>query len=209
MRLTSLIHWAAFSAPLLMVLVVIWFLFANETDVAQYFYQHRADHPALRGFMKFITDWSNPLFYGFFGLMLLKAYKTNNRENLRFVLILLAVQFVVALLAVHFIKSTVGRPRPGQGEWFDPLTGKGTQHSLPSGHTTEIIGWSLPLALRYEIPWLTVFTSLLIGLVGFSRIYLGWHHPSDVFFGWLLGSFGGFATTVIVSTSLFRPKGTA
>lgn len=206
MRISWFKHWAIYSAPLLAILAVIWFGFNSEADVAIYFKDHREAHPYLRQFMKLVTDWSNPIFYGYFGLMLLSAYKANNHERTRFVLILLVVQLVVAAMAVHFLKQTIGRPRPGQGEWFDPLTTRGAQHSLPSGHTTEIIGWTLPLALRQMAPWLTIVLSLLIGLVGFTRIYLGWHHPSDVFFGWLLGSFGGFATTIIAQSTLFAKR---
>lgn len=206
MRSSSLTHWAAYSAPLLILLALIWFSFAAEADVAIYFKAHREAHPYLKGLMQLITDWSNPLFYGFFGLMLLNAYKSGNREKVRFVLLLVVVQTLTAGLAVHFLKATIGRPRPGQGEWFDPLTTKGSQHSLPSGHTTEITGWSLPLVLRYKLPWLSILFGLGIGLVGFSRIYLGWHHPSDVFFGWMLGSFGGFATTILAASSLFSKK---
>ena len=206
MRSSSLIHWAVFSAPLLAILVIIWFSFTSEVDVAVYFKDHRAAHPYLKAFMQFVTDWSNPVFYVFFGVMLLRAYKSGNREKMRFVFILLVVQALIAGLAVHFLKATIGRPRPGQGQWFDPLTSRGANHSLPSGHTTEIIGWSFPLVLRYRLPWLTIVFGLGIGVVGFSRIYLGWHHPSDVFFGWMLGVFGGFATTVIAGSSLFLKK---
>jgi undecaprenyl-diphosphatase len=204
MNRSSLTHWTAFSAPLLALLVIVWFNFTSEAEVSIYFSQHRATHPLLSGFMQFVTDWSNIFFYGFFGIMLIKAYRSGNREKMRFVLILLVIQALIAGLAVHFLKSTIGRPRPGQGQWFDPLTSRGANHSLPSGHTTEITGWSLPLVLKYRLPWLTLIFGLVLGVVGFSRIYLGWHHPSDVFFGWLLGSFGGFATTIIANSSLFK-----
>ena len=207
MRTALLKHWAIFSAPILVMLLALWLGFDSETGVADAFREHRVAHPGLTGFLKFLTDWSNPVFYVLYGGLLIKALRTNDFEGRRYILILLAVQVVVAVLAVHFIKHTVGRPRPGQGWYFDPLTTRGTYHSLPSGHTTEIIGWSLPLALRHGRLWLTVMLGLLIGAVGFSRIYLGWHHPSDVFFGWLLGSFSGFATYVIAGSSLFRKKG--
>ncbi|BCS90127.1 phosphatase PAP2 family protein [Pseudodesulfovibrio sediminis] len=207
MHTRSLTHWAIFSAPLLILLAILWFGFSSEGDVAIYFKDHRLLHPALRSFMQVVTDWSNPLFYGVYAVMLLTAWRSGDRDRVRFILILLVCQGVVAGLAVHFLKSFIGRPRPGQGLWFDPLTTRASQHSLPSGHTTEIIGWSLPLSLRIDKIWLTVLMSLFIGLVGFSRVYLGWHHPSDVFFGWLLGSMGGLATTVIASTSIFTRKG--
>lgn len=206
MRSTFLKHWALFSAPLLLILAVLWFGFGSEPDVALFFKDHRATHPVLKTIMKILTDWSNPVFYAGYALALIGAWKSNNRDRVRFILILLVVQALVAGAAVHFLKSFIGRPRPGQGVWFDPLTSRGAQHSLPSGHTTEIIGWALPLGLRLNRLWLTGLLGLVIGVVGFSRIYLGWHHPTDVFFGWLLGSFGGFATMVIAESSLFTRR---
>ena len=206
MRTASLKHWALFSAPLLIMLAATWLACGSEADVAVFFKDHRAAHPALRTAMKWLTDWSNPVFYVGYGIALLMAWKTDNMKRVRSILILLAVQAVVAGLAVHFLKQTIGRPRPGQGEWFDPLTTRGAQHSLPSGHTTEITGWTLPLVLRARNYLFTGALALFIALVGFSRIYLGWHHPSDVFFGWLLGSFGGFAAIIIADSTLFTTR---
>jgi undecaprenyl-diphosphatase len=206
MRMTFLRHWLLISAPLLAVLGTIWLCFSSELAVDEYFRMHSLGHPALSDALKLITDWSNPLFYAIFALMLVRAWRSGDRATVRFVCILLAVQAVVAGLAVHFVKHTVGRPRPGQGTWFDPITSRGTYHSLPSGHTTEILGWSLPLAQRIGRVGPTALVGIFVGLVGFSRIYLGWHHPTDVFFGWLLGSFSGFATHVLVGTTLFRKK---
>lgn len=206
MRIASLKHWGLFSAPLLIVLGLLWFGFATEADVAAFFKQHRAAHPGLKLFMKVITDWSNPLLYAVWGIMLIMAIRAKDHARIRFILILLVVQGIVAGLCVHLLKNFIGRPRPGAGEWYKPLSTRGAFHSLPSGHTTEIIGWTLPMALRDTRFWLTALFSLFIALVGFSRIYLGWHHPSDVFFGWLLGSFGGFATIIIANTSFFTRK---
>lgn len=206
MRITLLKHWAIFSAPLLLMLLALWLGFDSEADVAAFFMEHGSTHPALKGTLKFLTDWSNPVFYAVYGVMLIQAFRHRDRVNKRAVFILLCVQVVVAVLCVHFIKYTIGRPRPGQGWYFDPLTTRGNYHSLPSGHTTEITGWSLPLAFRKHAVPLTALLGLLVGVVGFSRIYLSWHHPSDVFFGWLLGSFGGFTTQAITESSLFRKK---
>ena len=143
MRTSSLKHWALFSAPLLAMLAVVFLVCGSEAEVAVFFKDHRTAHPALKAAMTWLTDWSNPIFYAGYGLALILAWKSGNRKRVRFILILLAVQAVVAGLAVHFLKQTIGRPRPGQGEWFDPLTTRGSQHSLPSGHTTEILGWTL------------------------------------------------------------------
>ncbi|QGY40171.1 phosphatase PAP2 family protein [Pseudodesulfovibrio cashew] len=203
---TRFLHWAIFSAPLLLVLAALWLGFDTEAGVSTFFHEHSAAHPTLSAALKFVTDWSNPLFYAFYGVMLVNAFRKGDAEKKRYVFILLGVQVVVSLLCVHFIKRTIGRPRPGQGWYFDPLTSRGNYHSLPSGHTTEITGWSLPLAFRLSAFAPTLGLGLFVGLVGFTRIYLGWHHPTDVFFGWLLGSFGGFATQILADSTLFRRK---
>jgi len=204
MRCTSLKHWALYSAPLILILAALWLGFASEREVAQFFADYREAHAGLTQFMQIVTDWSNPLFYLIYAVMLLTAWRTGNRERLRFILVLVVVQGLVAGLAVHFTKYLIGRPRPGQGHWYEPLSGRAAQASLPSGHTAEYTGWTLSLALRLSRTAMTALLGLSLGLVGFSRIYLGWHHPSDVFFGWLLSSVGGFAAVIIADSSLFR-----
>ena len=194
------------SLPLLAVLAVLWFQFPNELDAVPHFKAQAAENPAVKAFLTVVTDWGNVFYHAFFIGMLIWAVRTKNQENLRFVLIVLAVQLVVALICVHFVKHVVGRPRPGQGMFFDPITTKGSFHSFPSGHTTEFVGWSLPLVLRQRQTLISTLIGVAVALVGFSRIYLGWHHPSDVFFGWALGSFGGFAAIVLVGTNLFRKR---
>ncbi|WP_419785055.1 phosphatase PAP2 family protein [Pseudodesulfovibrio sp.] len=206
MRSSPTLHWALVSLPLLCVLAALWLCFGTEAAVETYFLAHAQSHPTLFNTLKFITDWSNPVFYVGYAIALFLAWRRGNRETLRFILILLCVQAVISAAIVHFIKFTIGRPRPGQGWYFDPMTSRGNYHSLPSGHTTEIMGWTLPLALRRADIWVSLLIGLLIGLVGFSRVYLSWHHPSDVFFGWLLGSFAGFATHVLAGTAYFRNK---
>ncbi|WP_272700481.1 phosphatase PAP2 family protein [Desulfovibrio sp. Fe33] len=204
MSCTSLKHWALYSAPLLLILAALWFGFDNERDVIVFFKDHRAAHAGFAAFMRFVTNWCNPVFYVYYAAMLFIAWRSGDRERLRFVLVLLVVQGLVAGLAVHFTKYVIGRPRPDGGRWFAPLSGEYSHASLPSGHTTEITGWTLPLALRASKQAVPVLLGLFVGLAGFSRIYLGWHHPTDVFFGWLLGSLGGFAAVIIAESSLFR-----
>lgn len=67
--------------------------------------------------------------------------------------------------------------------------------SFPSGHTTAIFAWLVPILLTSGI-WLAVLlpTALLIGLsVAWSRMYLGLHYPSDVAAGAVIGAATAFA----------------
>ncbi|ETT47221.1 phosphatase PAP2 family protein [Paenibacillus sp. FSL R7-0204] len=59
-------------------------------------------------------------------------------------------------------------------------------HSFPSGHTTAIFASTVPYMIAY--PVLTAVLLPLACTVGFSRIYLGLHYPSDVLAGAVIGS---------------------
>lgn len=89
------------------------------------------------------------------------------------------------------IKEFYGRARPSQ---IEPLVEIGG-YSFPSGHSMGSIivyGGILFLVLRaLRSKGLKIFFSLLVFLVilgiGFSRIYLGVHFPTDVIGGFSLG----------------------
>jgi len=91
---------------------------------------------------------------------------------------------VGGMLLNRFLKYAFHRPRP---HFDDPLLTL-TSYSFPSGHTmmaTVLYGVVAAYLLARTPDWrrrvLIIFAaSLLIALVGFSRIYLGAHYLSDV-----------------------------
>ncbi len=186
-------HWLLTVLPLLAVLLLLVVSLGSESDIARHFHEHRNAHPGLKTFMTILTDYSNPLFYAVYAWLLYKGWKTGDKKLVRFVLVYIVVQLAVSLLLVRLLKIAIGRPRPGVEGHFQFMSTSPSHHSLPSGHTTEITGAMLPLSLRLLQPAVSLGFGLFLALVGFSRIYLGWHHPSDVFFGLLLGSVAGFA----------------
>lgn len=191
--------WLAVSWPLLLVLAVVAAGLGDEAGVAAFFREHRTAHPGLKAFFEIVSDWSNPVFYLVYAGFLVQGLRRGRRDLVRLALCYAAVQILVALLAVRLLKTTIGRPRPGTDGLYEPLTGDPGHHSLPSGHTTELLGAVLPLALRWRGALTALGFGLLTALTGFSRIYLGWHHPSDVFFGWLLGSAAGLGIHLLAT----------
>ena len=60
-----------------------------------------------------------------------------------------------------------------------------SDHSFPSGHTTAIFSVVMPFVFAAPIMGLVLIP--LAALVGFSRMYLGLHYPSDVAAGCAIG----------------------
>ncbi len=60
-------------------------------------------------------------------------------------------------------------------------------YSFPSGHSSNAVTVYGGLAKAIRKKWLTVVGFVLPLLVGFSRVVVGAHYPTDVLAGWLLG----------------------
>ncbi len=105
------------------------------------------------------------------------------------------LQLCVALsggsLLMILFKTWVARARPVEVEPLVRVTG----YSYPSGHSILAASVYLTLALiarRIGLPVLAqvtvlAFASVVVVLVGLSRVYLGVHYPSDVVSGIALG----------------------
>lgn len=194
-RYTTLCHFILGSLPLLLILGLLHFNFASENEVIIWFKAHAQANPEFKSTAKIITDWGNAVFYPVYLWFLITGIRMRrtSKSRLRFALVFLAVQLTISLVLVRFMKIAIGKPRPDEGGLFHPFSTKGVHHSMPSGHTTEIYGASLPLVFRYRQLLLTLALGSFAAIVAFSRIYLGWHYPSDVLCGWMIGSVAGLA----------------
>lgn len=97
------------------------------------------------------------------------------------------IALAVSHIPVAIAKKLYPRMRPylalpGTNTFRNPLK----DHSFPSGHTTAIFASTVPYMVAF--PALTVILLPLACIVGFSRIYLGLHYPSDVIAGAVIGS---------------------
>jgi len=90
----------------------------------------------------------------------------------------------VSHLVVQLVKRTVVRVRPSMRYRHTGLVSDPDRFSFPSGHATA----SMAVALSYGavFPDWAVPLAALAALVGFSRIRLGVHYPSDVLMGQII-----------------------
>jgi len=108
----------------------------------------------------------------------------------------------VSHIPVFIVKRKVRRLRPYQA-LKEIVTGTRkplTDPSFPSGHTTAICAFVIPFLAAADarlLPLLLPAGLLVMASVGWSRIYLGLHYPTDVAAGAMIGT-----VTALVVTSV-------
>lgn len=137
-------------------------------------------HPALDVLFKSITTLGNEDFY--FLLLPLLLWCVDFAIGAR-----IAVVFLLSTYANVGLKDLFRHPRPFVGDPSVKLY-EVEGYGLPSGHAqlSVVIWGSLAHAFKRTRVW--VVAGLLAALIGFSRIYLGVHFPTDVLVGWLIGA---------------------
>ena len=112
-------------------------------------------------------------------------------------------RITLTILAVNtwlpMLKAVVLRPRPYM-EYPDRITGTADVggpanledvaaqgYSFPSMHSASAAALFIPLASEIKKRWAWILAVVLTFLVGFSRLMVGMHYPTDVLAGWALG----------------------
>lgn len=96
---------------------------------------------------------------------------------------------LVELVISESLKYAINRERPGDrypGIIF-PYNNNTHGYSFPSGHSSLAFSVAASLALEYKKWYITVPAYIWATTVGYSRIYLGVHYPSDVLAGAVIG----------------------
>jgi undecaprenyl-diphosphatase len=111
-----------------------------------------------------------------------------NSGNLRIIGIQSFLAILISHIPVAWMKKKYRRLRPYQvfsqtNLSLQPLK----DHSFPSGHTTAIFALVTPYML-FHLALAFVLLPLAC-VVGFSRIYIGLHYPSDCIVGMIIGTF--------------------
>jgi undecaprenyl-diphosphatase len=146
-------------------------------------------------------DWLNPFFtfytsLGNYGLLwiavslLLLCFRKTRKAGV----LALAAMLLGLLINNLILKNLFARPRPWLTvEGLVPLLEPPDPNSFPSGHTCSSFAaagiWLRTLPRRY----MGVIALGAAALMGYSRLYVGVHYPSDVLAGMCVGLLGAWA----------------
>jgi membrane-associated phospholipid phosphatase len=118
---------------------------------------------------------------------------------------------IAAGTAFNFVISTglkyaVNRDRPFITYPDISKKAKALTPSFPSGHTSSAFETATSLSLAYPKWYVIAPSYLYAGLVGYSRMDLGVHYPSDVIAGAVIGSGCAYLTWKINQKLLIKKK---
>lgn len=176
---------------ILLICLIIFFIFIttlvifnkiNFIDSSVYNFLISFKNDSLTNFFRFITKFSNVAFLVIFVLIVLLILRNKDAVFVIFNLIFLR-------LLNYVIKIIIKRDRPNILRLI-----KIGEYSFPSGHamiSMGVYGYLIYLIYKkIKNPYIKylgiIILSLLIILIGISRIYLGVHYFSDVVAGYTL-----------------------
>lgn len=102
--------------------------------------------------------------------------------------------FLVSAFITLVSKKIIKTNRPYETyPILEPVVSEAS-YSMPSGHTSTAFATATSLSLAYP-KWYVVTPSFIwAGAMGYSRMHLGVHYPSDVLVGALVGSGSAYLT---------------
>ena len=141
----------------------------------------------LDGVFKGITNSTAPVAIGvpvvLFGYGLLKKDSVTKYNGMY-----IGASVIVASGTSYLLKYIVNRPRPYVTyPDIDNVTSEGSP-SFPSNHTSAAFGLATSVSIVYPKWYIIAPSYIWAGAVGYSRMDLGVHYPSDVLMGALIGA---------------------
>lgn len=100
----------------------------------------------------------------------------------------IAYSVLTSVLLNNAIKDIFKMKRPIGEEGIRTLRSEtATGYSFPSGHTQGAASFYGAMAIYLKKKAMYIIATIMIILIGFSRLYLGVHYPKDVIVGGILG----------------------
>ena len=172
---------------------------AYDQFISAFIYSFRS--PLMTKIMFFFTNLGNTFTVIILAVLIILFLIIRNHKNEAF---LFSLALIIGGLLSFLLKIIFQQPRPQ----ISPLLNL-RDHAYPSGHAMNnlvLYGLLAFFIFRFtrnkKLSLIAIIMAVfLIGLIGFSRIYLGVHYPSDVLAGYLAG-FWLLVTILLVDKTL-------
>ena len=179
---------------LALALLVLLLPFTLPHDAA-WLSQLRAHNETAHQVARAISHWGDYLTWTIpFGLLLLALGSLLGKGRWRRAAIACILTASVAGICANLLSFGVGRPRPSTGKpdgIYGPRWDYNSYRSFPSGHAATSMGTATALAVA--VPPLGIPCVLYAGAVGWSRMELERHYPTDILVGTCFGIVFGLA----------------
>jgi undecaprenyl-diphosphatase len=167
------------------IITVMQYFQKLDIDILRAIFDNRIS--VLDPMFIFITDSAAAIAFGVPGILLIISYFRENmvlRQDAFRMLIPVALSAIVA----NILKYTIDLPRPYEIYTFIEKLSVGGSPSFPSGHTADAFAFAIAAGLVYP-KWYIIIPGLIwASLVGYSRMCLGVHFPTDVLAGAIIGA---------------------
>lgn len=138
------------------------------------------------GFLKHASNSAGPIAFAIPVLMLGLSYiqkDTLTRKRSLYI----GASVLTAVVITNILKYSINRTRPFETYPFIEKVTSGGSPAFPSGHTSDAFSLATAISIAYP-KWYVIVPSYAWAVtVGYSRMALGAHYPSDVLAGALIG----------------------
>ena len=172
---------------LILLLFPVFSGYSQNADINLLRYINHNRNQQLDGVFICITNSASPVAIGtpviLYGIGLLKKDAGIKQKALY-----IGASVVTSIIIANILKYSINRKRPFETyPDIEKLTGGGSP-SFPSGHTSEAFALATSLTLAYPKYYVIVPAFAWAAAVGYSRMDLGVHYPSDVLMGAVIGA---------------------
>ncbi len=154
--------------------------------------------------------FTESIFYigGLFLFLTLISLIFSKWKSFRPSLLSISLSLTLTHLVINLIKPAINRLRPYQvlGSKintfgvFPPL-----DSSMPSGHSGSSMDLAASLDLNAKKKWIGIILFFLAFLIGFTRLYFGFHFLSDVIVGGIIGIILAYLSQYLIA-KLYEKK---
>ena len=165
-------------------------------------------NPKLDQTFSFITESDAPI-----SILIPATFLTigliKNDSVLRRKAFVIGGSLIISTIISSGIKFAVNRDRPFETYPEIIKLTSGGSPSFPSGHTSMAFSTATSLSLMFPKWYVIAPAYIWAGAVGYSRMHLGVHYPSDVLIGAIIGGGSAVLSKWVITKIYSRKKNTA